>query len=58
MQDLKERYATATRAAKEAIKQRKVETRSGEEQRVFNAFRKQAKAAYSTLKPAAGGRKS
>ncbi|MER9963236.1 hypothetical protein NKJ72_20135 [Mesorhizobium sp. M0045] len=56
MQNLKTRYATVTRAAKEAIKQRKEEPRSREEQRVFDAFRKQAKAAYSTLKPTAENR--
>lgn len=56
MQNLKERYATATRAAKEATKKGKAEQRSTEEERVFNAFRKQAKAAYSTLRPATTGR--
>lgn len=50
MSDIKERYATVTRTAKEAIKQRKDTPRSAEEQRVYDAFRKQARAAYSTLK--------
>lgn len=50
MSDLKERYGTATRAAKEAIRQRKDTPRSAEEQRVFDAFRKQARSAYSALK--------
>ena len=56
MANLKTRYVTVTRAAKEAIKQRQEEPRSREEQRVFDAFRKQAKAAYSMLKPVADSR--
>lgn len=50
MADLKERYAQITRDAKDAIKERSLPARSIEEQRVFKAFRTQAKAAYGTLR--------
>lgn len=50
MADLKDRYAEITRNAKGAIKERTLPTRSAEEQRVFKAFRTQAKTAYGTLR--------
>ncbi|MBZ9995860.1 hypothetical protein [Mesorhizobium sp. BH1-1-4] len=51
MADLKERYVKVTRDAKDAIKERNLPARTAEEQRVFKAFRTQAKAAYGTLRP-------
>jgi hypothetical protein len=52
MPDITERYITITRDAKQAIKERGTTQRSSEENRVYDAFRRHARDAYSTLKPA------
>lgn len=50
MADITERYIAATRDAKRSIRERDTSPRTTEEQRVYRAFRKQARAAYGTLK--------
>lgn len=52
MANITERYIAVTKDAKRSIEQRETVQRSSEEQRVYSAFRKQARDAYSTLKRA------
>ena len=52
MTNITQRYIAVTRDAKRTIQERENTQRSSEEQRVFNAFRKRARDAYSTLKTA------
>lgn len=50
MANIKERYIEVTRQAKRTIRERADAPRSTEEQRVYAAFRRNARVAYSTLK--------
>lgn len=51
MADVKERYLTALRNAKDRVQQAKASTdRTQEEERIFQAFRKHAKLDYQTLR--------
>lgn len=50
MANITERYIETTRNAKRTIRERANMPRSTEEQRVYAAFRRNARDAYSTLK--------
>ena len=52
MANITQRYIAVTRAGKQTIQERHVGPRSSEEQRVYEAFRKKAREAYSALRPA------
>lgn len=52
MTNITQRYIAVTRDAKRTILERAGTQRSAEEQRVYSAFRKRARDAYSTLKTA------
>lgn len=51
MDDVKDRYVSALRSTKDQVRQAKeAATRTAEEQRIFDAFRRNAREDYRTLK--------